>query len=253
MEFENLRIKDIKIVTHYTPSVSYFESVGKKAHIIGIELSGYSDHEFDSNNKKLVLKTNTVYFLNKDEDYKVKVIEKGTSFSVHFTTEVPVSTESFCISVSSSEETVALLDRIKRCFEKEGSSLRAISLLYELCARFDELKKKKYAPSDIRAIKGAEYLNVHFKEKDCIEGAAKVCGISTRRFNDIFKARFNATPNKYVCEKKISLAKNLLSSEPFSVSEAAELCGFSDVYYFSKVFKSEVGMPPSEFIKQVRT
>ncbi len=251
MKFENLRIKNIIFVTRYTPSVSYFESVGKKHHIMGIQLSGCADHYFE--NKKLVFKPNTLYFLNKDEDYKVNVIEKGVAFSVHFTTEEPIETESFCINISSSEETVALLEKIERRTAREGTSLRALSSLYELCARFDELVKKKYAPSDLRAIKGAEYINLHFKEKDCIEGAAKKCGISVRRFNDIFKSRFNVTPNKYICAKKIALAKNLLSSEPVTVSEAAELCGFSDVYYFSKVFKSEVGIPPGEFVKQVRT
>ena len=112
MEFEKLRINEIVFVTRYTPSVSCFESVDKKYHIMGIQLSGYADHFFE--NKKLVLKPNTLYFLNKDEDYKVNVIERGVAFSVHFTTEEPIETESFCINVTSNEEFVALLEKIER-------------------------------------------------------------------------------------------------------------------------------------------
>ena len=50
-------------------------------------------------------------------------------------------------------------------------------------------------------------------------------------------------------ESGIRLAKNLLSSGQFSVTQTAEHCGFSDVYYFSKVFKKETLCSPSKYIK----
>ena len=45
--------------------------------------------------------------------------------------------------------------------------------------------------------------------------------------------------------KKIEQAKDLLSAGGISITEISELCGFSDVYYFSKTFKQICGMPPS--------
>jgi YesN/AraC family two-component response regulator len=44
---------------------------------------------------------------------------------------------------------------------------------------------------------------------------------------------------------KIKEAKALLRSKKMSITEISELCGFSDVYYFSKTFKQICGMPPS--------
>jgi YesN/AraC family two-component response regulator len=48
-------------------------------------------------------------------------------------------------------------------------------------------------------------------------------------------------------KKRIELAKHMLESNCLTVGEVAELCGFSDVYYFSKVFKGICGIPPSKW------
>lgn len=48
---------------------------------------------------------------------------------------------------------------------------------------------------------------------------------------------------------KIKSAKELLKYEKISVSLAGELSGFSDMYYFSKAFKKETGLTPTEYRK----
>jgi len=53
------------------------------------------------------------------------------------------------------------------------------------------------------------------------------------------------TPNRYLVTRKVEYAKKLLLSKELSVTAVAELCGFSDVYYFSKVFRKETGIAPS--------
>ncbi len=91
------------------------------------------------------------------------------------------------------------------------------------------------------------YLGLHFRETDCLEQASNIFGLSRRRFNDLFKQHYNLTPNQYVIQKKISTAKTLLSSLSLSLGEIAELSGFSDRYYFSKQFKKETGITPSQY------
>ncbi|MBO4594899.1 MAG: AraC family transcriptional regulator, partial [Clostridia bacterium] len=44
-------------------------------------------------------------------------------------------------------------------------------------------------------------------------------------------------------------AQTLLKLKYLSVTEIAEICGFSDVYYFCKVFKSKVGLSPGKIKK----
>jgi len=48
---------------------------------------------------------------------------------------------------------------------------------------------------------------------------------------------------------RVNNAEMLLSTGEFSVTEVAERCGFRDVSYFSNVFKSMKGYPPSNVYK----
>ena len=47
----------------------------------------------------------------------------------------------------------------------------------------------------------------------------------------------------------IDLAKKLLECKELSVLDVACLCGFEDIYYFSKTFKKEKGVSPLKFKK----
>jgi YesN/AraC family two-component response regulator len=58
-------------------------------------------------------------------------------------------------------------------------------------------------------------------------------------------------PLKYMITKRITLAKELLSTTDLSVEEVALKCGYSDVTYFIKVFKKAEGITPIEYKDQL--
>ena len=93
------------------------------------------------------------------------------------------------------------------------------------------------------------YIDIHFKEDNCVEEATKIYQTTRRRFGDVFKTLYNITPNRYVISRRMEFAKELLSAGYIPIGEIAYLCGFSDIYYFSKVFKNETGVSPSEYKK----
>lgn len=62
----------------------------------------------------------------------------------------------------------------------------------------------------------------------------------------IFKKLKNTTPIDYYIQMKMQRAKNLVQDYPsMPIKDIANSLGFHDVYYFSKVFKRIVGIPPS--------
>lgn len=245
MDFKKLKIKEIESVVKFTPDKSEFSSKNKSWHIIGIQLSGSALHIFKD--RQLVLSENSIYFFNQKDDYDVKVIEKGTAFSVHFSTYEPISTDTFFLKIGSPGEIIRLLEVIESGFMSQSNELMLLSRFYKLCSLINTLYEKTFMPKDKRILNAGEYISAHFKDADCLDAAAKICGLSRRRFNDLFKNCFYITPNRYIINLKIGYAKGLLKSGYICVSQAAALCGFSDIYYFSKVFKAETGVSPSEY------
>ena len=52
-------------------------------------------------------------------------------------------------------------------------------------------------------------------------------------------------------QRKIEEARSLLDASSLSVTEIAEQCGFSDLYYFSKVFKEHLGVSPRKYRSEI--
>lgn len=245
MTFDDLKIKNIDHTIRYTPDVMNFTAENRPNHIIGLQLSGSAAHDFD--NKQFTLYPNSIYFFNQDEDYSVKILEKCVAFSVHFTTYEPIETESFTIPAGDTSEIYRRLCKIEKQSLAASYHHSLMSDFYGLCAMFTAIRKRSYAPHDQRIGLIRDYIDGHFMEVGCLDDAADVCGITRRRFNDIFVRHFSITPNRYLVTRKVEYAKKLLRSKELGIGDIAEMCGFSDIYYFCKVFKKETDMTPGEF------
>lgn len=247
MDFSSLKIKEINCVVKFTAQKMNFVTQNRDNHIIGIHLSGSAVHYFK--NQKFTIDEGCIYFLNQKDDYKVEVLKKGVAFSVHFTTYESIDTDSFCIKAPKANETVRLLSVIEKDFLSKNSELDLMSNVYGLCSELNKIYQKSYFPKDKRMIDAEKYINSHFAESSCLADAAGNSLLSRRRFNELFKSCFGLTPNKYLTNLKIEYAKNLMGTDYFSISQIAEMCGFSDVYYFCKVFKTETGTTPAKYKK----
>jgi AraC-like DNA-binding protein len=246
LKFENLRIKDVRVAFSYSARTKRWKAKDRKDHIIGFMLEGASYHDFGYQN--FVLSRNDVCFFNRRDNYSVEVLEKEQCLAIHFTTYEELETDSFYFHVETSDKILALMrkaENLKKVGESEELAL--LSTVYELCKEVFKLYKKNYTPKDQRILKGKEYMDLNFCEKDCLCSAVGESGLSQRRFSTLFKGLFGATPNQYIMARRLAYAKKLLGTERCSVLETSERCGFSDIYYFSKVFKKAYGIAPSKW------
>ncbi len=93
-----------------------------------------------------------------------------------------------------------------------------------------------------------EYIKSHISEKLNCNTICKHFNISRSYLFKISKKYFGVGISEYISNKRTSLAcKYLLEGKnPDLVSE---LCGFSDICYFYKVFKAKFGITPREYIR----
>jgi AraC family transcriptional regulator len=73
--------------------------------------------------------------------------------------------------------------------------------------------------------------------------------LSTSQLTRRFKSSYGITPVAYVTYVRLQKAKSYLESTKFTLEHIADLCGYDNPYYFSKVFTNHYKLPPSQYRK----
>ena len=93
------------------------------------------------------------------------------------------------------------------------------------------------------------YLYDNHTDNDlAITKIASALGYSKTAFYVRVKSIAKCSPSRYVMQYRLSQSKNYLLSGEYSISECAYLSGFNCAKYFSKCFKGEYGILPSEYL-----
>ena len=72
---------------------------------------------------------------------------------------------------------------------------------------------------------------------------------STVTLTEHFKKEFGITIRQYVTQKRMEQAKEMLLNTTMPIGDIATMCGFPDVEYFSRTFKSSYGISPNRWRK----
>ena len=80
-----------------------------------------------------------------------------------------------------------------------------------------------------------------------IKELADHCGYSEKAFIRTFRKMYGTTPHQYMIKSKILRAEYLLLYSDFSIKEIASSLGYKDQYIFSKQFKNQTGISPSQY------
>ena len=76
---------------------------------------------------------------------------------------------------------------------------------------------------------------------------ALLCNMSPSRFCHEFKATFAVTFVEYLAQYRMEQAKRLLVNPTMPVADVAVAVGFNDPSYFTRVFRKQEGVSPSEY------
>jgi len=90
-----------------------------------------------------------------------------------------------------------------------------------------------------------EYINNSYMQPLTIPKLAEQYGLGSQQFAYLFQKYAKMSPNEYLISQRMSRARELLCTTTCSVSEISDYVGYSDPYYFSKLFKKRTGISPS--------
>ncbi len=91
------------------------------------------------------------------------------------------------------------------------------------------------------------YLRAHCTEKVKLEHVASLVYLSPTYFSRIFKREKGEQFSKYLNRLRIEKSKPLLLKQGMKMSDIAQMVGFEDQSYYTKVFKSITGVSPLRY------
>ena len=145
-----------------------------------------------------------------------------------------------------------LLLRINRMLEQRDILRQKYSKEIAEADRRDAAEQQlNMSGSDVAFLKTIDEFihdNIMNNELNANIVADKMC-ISVTTLNRRIKAAAATNTTNYIRLKRLGRAKQLLQNTDMSMGEIQAVCGFDSPSYFSRAFKSEYGVSPSEYRK----
>ncbi len=147
--------------------------------------------------------------------------------------------------------------KIKSLFDKmiEQDITNAPYLQYSLSCLLEEILLtiaiKRAKSSGYHTLKNSiKYIHANYTGKIKIPELAKLEGLSNSRYIALFSKEMGKTPSEYILNLRLDRACELLLTTDMEISSIGADSGYSDQYFFSKIFKKHIGVSPQEYRKK---
>ena len=111
----------------------------------------------------------------------------------------------------------------------------------------ESLVARKLPAKNFYMTRAVEYIKENYNQNLSVESIANMLGIERSYLSRLFKTYKNKSTQNYIIDYHIGRAKKMFEEEDLNVSQVCAAVGYSNVYCFSRIFKSRVGMSPKEY------
>lgn len=93
-----------------------------------------------------------------------------------------------------------------------------------------------------------EYIWLNYADIMDNTSIAQALGVSPNYLTKVFHQHAGLSLHRYLQNYRLEVAKMMLASGKYNITETAQKCGFSSIHLFSKLFKKEYSLSPSEYM-----
>lgn len=122
---------------------------------------------------------------------------------------------------------------------------QALSLI--LAEIYEREKRDSTQEQNRHVTNVVRYMYRHIYENLTLESLSREFELSRSYLNAIFQKYTRHSPMDFFINLKMKEACKMLRSSEMYIYEIAQKLGYSDQYYFSRIFKKVVGMSPKEY------
>lgn len=141
---------------------------------------------------------------------------------------------------------LSMLGKVKSI---KTEAIQSAANIMSMCACYLYTNKIIKNRSDILGYQLKDYIDTHLDRDLSVENLCKIFYISKTKLYYISKNTMGTGISDYIRNRRIEKAKKALLDTKKPISQIAEETGFYDANYFSRIFKSSLGMTPKEYRK----
>lgn len=132
-----------------------------------------------------------------------------------------------------------------------GMLLELLVLIYRNTSNtnviFSDVKQNKQKEYMEKFVSITEYIKLHCNEEISLDDISEMSGFSKYHFSRLFREFTGTSYYKYLNQKRIEFAEQLLLDPEINITEAAVRSGFNSISAFIRMFKQIKGCTPTEF------
>jgi AraC family transcriptional regulator len=150
------------------------------------------------------------------------------------------------MTLCAEEPVTGLFKKLSRMWtmRQDGYYHRCLAIVYEIIA---ELCAQSYQPSEksLLIAPAIQYIETHLTEEIDCHHLAALCKLSYSYTKRLFIQCYGLPPKRYITRLRLNIACEQLEAGQLSVGEIADMLGYANRHYFSRLFREEMGCPPS--------
>ena len=148
---------------------------------------------------------------------------------------------------------VALRDSYYRLRTISPEHIKAAAHILQACAGYIWYSDCLIESGDDLAFRIEQYITRNIAKKLTSDLLCDELCISRAMLYQTSRESFGMGIARYIKEKRMNLAGQLLLATNYKISTIAEMTGIGDYNYFTKLFKTEMGVTPKEYRKNADT
>ena len=201
--------------------------------------------------KTLSSTPDTLTFIPSSCPYITEIPEGGEMYLLHFYTSPEggeFSPIPLCVRPAFPLSFYNLFDNAISHFSAEGCDFFCMSAAYELLNEASSAFFHTRPAPPKRMQRCKEHLDENLCDTTLrVTDLAQMCGVSEVYFRAEFKKFYGSSPLEYIKKRRIEIARQLLSTGLYNVTQVAERAGFDSISYFSAEFRRLTGTTPSKY------
>lgn len=253
----------VSSVGHYKlltmPKYTTYRENGRTDYQLLYVSSGAATFVFGGEQKKVTAGSVVVYKPNEMQFYSYSLKDKTEMYWIHFTGyDAEKTLAKYGLAdkpmhyIGTSNKYVELCEKMIYELQLKRPMFNEITavLFMELLGLFARGLHSRNEAHDASIEEALMYFHKNYNSDIALEEYAKKCNMTICWFARQFKNRTGMSPKQYITDIRLSNAKILLRSTNNTIGEIAEMCGYENQLYFSRVFKKYVGVSPREYREQ---